>query len=100
MHKTIPSHIFKEKLSQRNTILIDVRTWEEQEKYWVISEKQLHINASKEPALEEILKLDKNKTYLIYCWHWVRSRQVLEYIKNLWFEEVYDLEGGIDRWKN
>lgn len=98
MHKTISQEDFKKMFESNQYELIDLRTASELEQYGVISENQLHIDVSKPDAAERIWLLKKDKKYLIYCWHWVRSKQVLEYMKTLWFSEVYDLEGWIDTW--
>jgi len=89
---------FKTYLDSWEFTLIDVRTQQEQEMYWVISENQLHIDISQPTAIEKLLKLPKTDKYLIYCWHWVRSLQVNQFMRVNWYEKVYDLEGGIDEW--
>ena len=89
---------FKEELESWETILIDVRKKEEQEKYWVVSDDQLHIVYWENNFEEEILKLDKTKKYLIYCWHGVRSTAARDLMQENGFSWVKDLEGGIDTW--
>jgi rhodanese-related sulfurtransferase len=89
---------FKLELKQPNTTLIDVRTSWEQSTFWVISDNQLHIDISLPNTIEKIDALDRKGKYLIYCWHGVRSKQVISYMQSQWFECVKDLEGGIDKW--
>ena len=89
---------FKEELESWETILIDVRKKEEQEKYWVVSDNQLHIIYWEDNFEEEILKLDKTKKYLIYCWHGVRSTAARDLMQENGFSWAKDLEGGIDTW--
>jgi len=98
MHKTLSTPDFKQLLDSWDFDLIDVRTPGELMEHGVISKNQIHIDVSQSDAAEKIWLLPKSKKYLVYCWHGVRSRQVLEYMKNIWFLEVYDLEGGIDKW--
>ena len=43
-------------------------------------------------------KLDKSKSYLLYCWHWNRSKFAMEIMKEKWFIFVKDLAGWIDEW--
>lgn len=95
----ISTQSFKSKLNSKEYTLIDLRTKEEQENYGVISENQLHIDVSQADARETILNLDTKSKYLLYCWHWVRSAQVREFMKGKGFHEVYDLRWGIDIWK-
>ncbi len=42
---------------------------------------------------------DKNKIYLIYCRTGARSGSALDIMKGLNFTEVYNISGGINRWK-
>ena len=43
--------------------------------------------------------MDPTGKYLIYCFHGNRSFYLKDYlIKDLGFQHVYDLEGGIDKW--
>ena len=100
MHKTLSTHDFKQLLDSWDFDLIDVRTPGELMEHGVISKNQIHIDISQSNAVSKIQKLDTTKKYLIYCWHWVRSKQVWEYMNSEWFTEVYDLEGGIDAWDN
>jgi len=87
---------FKEKLND-DYILIDIRTsWEISE--WFISWLDLKIDYYSPDIKEQINGLDKNKKYLIYCRTWSRSWSLLYYMKEVWFKEAYDLEGGIFAW--
>ncbi|MDQ3021151.1 MAG: rhodanese-like domain-containing protein [Bacteroidota bacterium] len=47
----------------------------------------------------EIDKLDKSKTYLVYCRTDRRSGKTLEMVKAKGFAKVYLLKGGINAWK-
>ncbi len=47
----------------------------------------------------ELEKLDKTKTYLIYCQSGRRSAASLEIMKGLGFKEVYNVTGGIADWQ-
>jgi rhodanese-related sulfurtransferase len=44
-------------------------------------------------------KLDKDKTYLIYCYSGMRSGATLNLMKKSRFKEVYNILGGILAWK-
>ena len=46
----------------------------------------------------ELNKLDKNKTYLVYCLVDFRSRLTSDIMEHLGFREVYDMAGGIVQW--
>ena len=45
-------------------------------------------------------KLDKDKTYLIYCRSGNRSGQALGIMDELGFQEVYNMSGGISAWQD
>jgi len=96
---TITTPEFKTLLDSGEFTLIDIRTSGEQKSFWVISENQIHIDITLASTQEKLETLDIKGKYLIYCWHWVRSKQVLNYMLEQWFEDVYDLDGGIDRWQ-
>ena len=91
---------FQKELASWETILIDVRKTEEQEEYGVVSDDQLHIIYWEENFEEEILKLDTNKKYLVYCRRWARSTAVREFMQANEFSWVKDLEGGIETWNS
>ncbi len=46
----------------------------------------------------ELGKLDKSKTYLVYCRTGNRSDTTLQMMQELAFTDVYELEGGIKAW--
>ncbi|GAG61563.1 unnamed protein product, partial [marine sediment metagenome] len=45
-------------------------------------------------------KLDKNKMHLIYCRSGRRSENALNIMKELDFREVYNMLGGVVKWKS
>ena len=47
----------------------------------------------------ELEKLDRNKTYLIYCRTGRRSGETLKIMQDQGFQNVYNMEGGIIKWK-
>jgi rhodanese-related sulfurtransferase len=48
---------------------------------------------------EQLWKMDKNKNYFIYCWHANRTGYLLNYMKNIWFKNVKDLEWWTEYWE-
>lgn len=90
---------FSEKISTWEYILIDLRTNQEQEQYGVIEGTQKYIDVYLSNASQELLDLDTSKKYLLYCWHGVRSAQVIDFLKQNKFDEVYDLMWGTDIWE-
>ncbi len=45
-------------------------------------------------------KLDKSKTYLVYCASGSRSVGAVKQMKSMGFENVYNLKGGIEHWRS
>ena len=45
-------------------------------------------------------KLDKSKTYLVYCASGSRSAGAVNTMKQMGFEKVYNLKGGMEHWKS
>ena len=48
---------------------------------------------------EKLTALDRDKTYLVYCAVGGRSTGACEKLSKLSFPRVYNLDGGIARWK-
>lgn len=78
-------------------IIIDVRTPEEFANEHI--ENALNLDYYSEKFRDELNKLDKEKTYLIYCRSGNRSGKALSIMKELAFREVYNMLGGIIQWK-
>lgn len=78
-------------------IIIDVRTPQEFANEHI--ENALNLDYYSEKFRDELNKLDKEKTYLIYCRSGNRSGKALSIMKELAFREVYNMLGGIIHWK-
>ncbi|GMQ30989.1 rhodanese-like domain-containing protein [Algoriphagus confluentis] len=88
---------FEKMSSKKKARIVDVRTPEE------VSDGHLNgalnINFLGETFAEEIEKLDKKKTYLLYCRSGSRTRKAADLMQDAGFKHVYMLEGGITAWK-
>ena len=78
-------------------VILDVRTPEEFAGGYI--ENAINIDFYLETFRDELNKLDKNKTYLIYCRSGNRSGNALNIMEELNFKEVYNMAGGINGWK-
>ncbi|MDY6932414.1 MAG: rhodanese-like domain-containing protein [Halobacteriota archaeon] len=78
-------------------MILDVRTSEEFSGGHI--EGAINIDFYSENFEDEIGKLDRNITYLIYCRTARRSSLVLDIMEDLGFTDVYNLKGGIVRWE-
>ncbi len=82
--------------NQDDFIIIDVRTPDEFEEGHI--ENSININFYESNFEDQINNLDKGKKYLIYCRSGARSSKTLEVMRELNFNEVYDLQGGFISW--
>ena len=78
-------------------VIIDVRTPGEFAEEHI--ENANNADFRSEAFRDELNKLDKNKTYLIYCRSGARSGKALNIMEELNFREVYNISGGIIEWK-
>jgi len=63
-------------------------------------ENALNINISDSKFTESISKFDKSKPIFVYCLSGARSASAANYMRNSGFNEVYDLAGGLIKWRN
>ncbi len=77
-------------------VIIDVRTPKEFTEEHI--ENAINLDYYSETFRGELNKLDKNKTYLIYCRIGGRSGSALDIMKELNFKEVHNMLGGILAW--
>lgn len=89
---------FNEQIYKKDNIVIDVRTPEEHAKFWVLPKVDLYMNMNASDFFEQLWQLDRKKKYFIYCWHANRTGYLLNYMNNIWFEYVKDLEWGTALW--
>jgi len=96
--KNVSAEEFKKQIDAKKGVLIDLRTDDEiKSKGSIKGAKQ--IDFLSKDAEKQIEKLDKNKTYLIYCAGGGRSGDCAEMMQKLGFKEVINLEKGFDDWK-
>lgn len=89
---------FKKYIDEKKGILIDLRTDDElKNKGMIKGATQLDFLAK--DSEERISKLDKKKTYLIYCASGGRSSDAAELMEKQGFQHVVNLEKGIEGWK-
>ncbi|WP_339626807.1 rhodanese-like domain-containing protein [uncultured Winogradskyella sp.] len=81
-----------------NALVLDVRTQDEVD--LGIIPNALHIDIYKgQGFIEEIEKLDKSKTYFVYCKAGGRSAQACAVMNQLGFENTHNLIGGFSEWQ-
>ena|SRR3989344_4619743 len=87
-----------ELISKKNVILLDTRTLEEYQEVHI--KNSILIDLTNPGFINEIKKLDKNKTYLLYCHTGGRSTYITHLMLQLGFKNVFNIEGGILAWEN
>jgi rhodanese-related sulfurtransferase len=79
-------------------VILDIRTPGEYQ-YGHIK-NSIMIDFYSKAFAEEINRLDKGKTYLIYCRSGNRSTRSMELFQKLKFQKIYHLSSGINGWKS
>lgn len=86
----------QENKNNPNLVILDVRTPEEYAEGHI--ENSVNIDFNADDFKTNINKLDKNKTYLVYCRSGNRSKKAIAVMKELGFKEIYNI-GGIMDWQ-
>lgn len=94
----VSSEVFKRMIEDKKGLLIDLRTSDELKAKGMIK-GATQIDFLAKDAETIISKLDKKKTYLIYCAGGGRSGDCAEFMHKQGFEHVVNLEKGIEEWK-
>lgn len=85
---------FKEVMASENTIILDVRTAEEFNSGHI--EGAINIDFYAEDFTDELLKLDRTKSYAIYCRSGNRSGKALKIMRKNGYSNLYNLIGGLE----
>lgn len=85
-------------MQQEGVQLIDLRTPKEFQSGFI--ENAQNIDFLSPTFEQELLKLDKNKPLILYCRSGRRSAKSYKKWFQAGFTEIYDLEGGIVKWRN
>ena len=62
-------------------------------------EGSVNINIQDEDFKAQLEKLDKDKSYLVYCHSGGRSARAMKIMKEMGFDVVYNMTGGMSSWK-
>ncbi|MFT6034787.1 MAG: rhodanese-related sulfurtransferase [Marivirga sp.] len=97
-HKNINAEEFDKLSKEENTIVLDVRSPEEKVEGFIEGATQVNIMGL--DFADTVKALDKNKTYLVYCRSGNRSGTACGFMASNGFEQLYNLEGGINAWNS
>jgi len=94
----LDARTFNEKAkSSKDAVILDVRTPEEYREGYI--DKAVNIDFYNPAFKSEIVKLDKTKSYFVYCKAGGRSASAAEMMRKEGFTKVFDLDGGITSWE-
>jgi len=92
--KTIDVPQMKQLMQDDNAMVLDCRDVRDYREGHI--DNALHLHEGLRDAL--VMKGDKSKTMLIYCYHGHASEHVAEMFADFGFQEVYSLQGGYAVW--
>ncbi len=96
--KAITVSEFEELAKNKGAVrIIDVRTPDEMAEGHIPNAK--NVDYKNDNFKSEIAKLDKNRTYILYCKTGVRSGNAADVMKAAGFTHIYALNGGIEAWQ-
>lgn len=81
-----------------NSFILDVRTQEEVEEGRIPDSSNIDIYLG-QGFLDELEKLDKSKSYYVYCRSGNRSGQACAIMNSVGIENTFNLEGGFMNWE-
>lgn len=96
--ENVDAATFKKMIDEKKYVLIDLRTNDELKNKGFIK-GSTQIDYFGKDAETVIAKLDKKKTYLVYCAAGGRSEECAVLMKKEGFKHVVNLEKGFDDWK-
>jgi rhodanese-related sulfurtransferase len=89
--------IIRTNSSSPSFTILDVRTPEEFKSEHLAGAISLNVNSPDFP--NKIEQLPKSNTYIVYCRAGVRSARAMNLMKERGFTQVYNLLGGLTKWK-
>ncbi len=92
----LDAEAFAQAMQQPDVVLLDVRRPEEFATGHLPGARNLDYLG--EPFIDELEKLDPDKTYLVYCNSGRRSLRTCVLMKNSGFRRVFNLEEGLRAW--
>jgi rhodanese-related sulfurtransferase len=78
-------------------VILDVRSPGEYAEGYI--EHAINMDYNGDSFEKEVAKLDKSKTYFVYCLAGGRSNSAATHMRKAGFQNVFDLDGGIRAWK-
>ena len=96
--KNVSSAFAEQKLNKKKVVVLDVRTTQEFNEGHLPN--AVHIDVLDSVAfVQQITKLKKRKTYLVYCKSGRRSAKAATIMEQQGFRHIWNMDGGITAWK-
>lgn len=95
-YQNIKADEFKKLQARKDAVILDVRTAQEHASGAI--PKSVHIDFLSPGFESELERLDKSKTYLVYCRSGNRSAKACTIMGDMGFRHLYNLSGGIGAW--
>lgn len=89
---------FAKKITDKSVVLLDVRTPSEFASGHLAGATNIDFESG--TFATDILKLDKAKTYAVYCRSGNRSGQATAIMAKDGFKSIFNLDGGINNWQS
>jgi rhodanese-related sulfurtransferase len=96
--ETVSVSQFAEEVKQEGAVVLDIRTPEEYERGQISGAKNIDFYSDNFES--ELTKLDRSAKYKIYCNSGNRSATTLNMMREMGFNDVVELQGGIQAWKS
>jgi len=93
----VATRLIQQNLNNPSLVILDVRTPQEYADGHLDQAINVDFYSTDFPQI--LNRLDRQKTYLIYCHSGVRSSRSTELMGEMGFQQIYDLVGGIDQWQ-
>ena len=87
----------KECNADENAVILDVRTPDEYSEKHIANSTLINVQEPQQ-FMTEIEKLDKSKSYYVYCKSGGRSMMACQIMSQMGFEHLANLDGGITEW--
>ncbi|MEZ4795861.1 MAG: rhodanese-like domain-containing protein [Flavobacteriaceae bacterium] len=81
-----------------DAVVVDVRTFEEVQQGYIPNAINIDLYKGQQ-FINEVMKLDKAKSYYVYCKSGGRSGQACAFMEQAGFEKAYNLVGGFMQWQ-
>lgn len=96
--KNVSPAFSEKKLNKKKVVVLDVRTTQEFSEGHLPSAVNIDVMDSV-AFVQQISKLKKGKTYLVYCKSGRRSSKAATMMEQQGFRHIWNMEGGITAWK-